>query len=422
MEVQGQPKLRDYQQADVTFILDEKHVGLFNEMRTGKTATALNAAEQVAGQILILCPACLIPVWEREIKLWCVKRTKYLLYSYETIRGNKHALEYLRTTNFSMIILDEAHKIKNRKSKTGKAVLKLHAPYQIAITGTPSTNAPWDVWMILHWLRPYEYRSYWDFIGMYFECTSNYFCSRIPVGYKPGAEQLLSEKLSEFCTNRKLAEVVGWETDMDCTDIVLQPTKSQLKAINTLMDTFEVQGLLTKTVLDKLTRIRQLCLEPDMILAKHVPSEKTRWLKKFLKTYEDSSIVILTTSAQYIDTVLKDLVDRTITGETPKKQRRKDVDDFQNGKIRTLAMNTAIGKEGWTLDMADYLIFMDCYPPASDYIQASKRIVPTNADMVKPKQIIRVRLAETYDNELYDLVDNNCNLTDVINNFKNYRR
>lgn len=422
MVAQVKPKLRDYQQEDVQFILDKKHVGLFNEMRTGKTATALSAAKHMAGQVLILCPACLIPVWESEIKLWCSEKLKYNLFSYETIRGNQSLQSKISKTIYDMIILDEAHKIKNRKSKTSRAVMKLHAEYQIAITGTPSTNAPWDVWNILHWLQPYKYRSYWDFIGQYFICTSNYFCSRIPVDYKPGAEQLLANELSDFCTNRKLADVADWETSLDRTDIVLHPGKSQLKAINTLMDTFEFKNVLAKTVLDKLIRIRQLCLEPDLVLNKHVPSEKTRWLKKFLKTYEDSSIVILTTSTQYINTVLNDLVDRTITGETTKDKRKQYVEDFQNGKIYTLAMNSTIGKEGWTLDMADYLIFMDCYPPASDYIQASKRIVPTNPDMVKPKQIIRVRLAETYDNELYDLVDNNCNLTDVINSFINYRR
>ena len=49
MVAQVKPKLRDYQQEDVQFILDKKHVGLFNEMRTGKTATALNAAKHMAG-------------------------------------------------------------------------------------------------------------------------------------------------------------------------------------------------------------------------------------------------------------------------------------------------------------------------------------------------------------------------------------
>ena len=422
MEVQERNKLRDYQKEDVQFILKKKHVGLFNEMRTGKTATALSAAEQIQGRVLIICPCCILPVWKTEINKWCTEKDRYTLINYEQIRTKPKLVDEFIKQKFDMIIIDEAHKIKNRKSKTRLAVNRLHAEYQVALTGTPSTNEPWDIWAILNWLKPYVYRSYWDFIDTYFKCTSNYFSSKIPVDYLPGAKAALANALSEFCTNRKMKDVLDWNTTVENLDVFLEPSKTQLKAVNTLMDEFEYENINTQIVIEKLARIRQLCIDPCIILTKKVPSAKTKWLKDFLKSYKDSSIVILSTSTKYINTVLSDLVDACIVGETKQQQRKQIVDDFQNEKIKTLAMNFQIAKEGWTLDTADYLIIMDIYPPSSDYIQACKRIVATIPEKVKPKEVIRVRLQGTYDSELYDLIDNNCSITDVINNFANYKR
>ena len=83
MEVQERKKLRDYQKEDVQLILNKKHVGLFNEMRTGKTCTAISAANEVQGTVLVLCPACLVPNWESEIKIWATQPDKFTRKMYD---------------------------------------------------------------------------------------------------------------------------------------------------------------------------------------------------------------------------------------------------------------------------------------------------------------------------------------------------
>ena len=421
MEVQERNKLRDYQKQDVQLILNKKHVGLFNEMRTGKTCTAISAANEVQGTVLVLCPACLVPNWESEIKIWATQPDKFTVVSYEFIRKDYDTVMKYKRKAFKMIIIDEAHKIKNRQSKTRLAVNKLRAEYQVALTGTPSPNEPWEVWTILNWLDRARFSSYYTFLYEYFVVTSNPWCKNIPVRFKPGAEQRLSEILNEFCTNRKLKDVANWETDTDILDIDLEPTPTQLKIIKSITENFEYGDLVTKNIVENIQRIRQICLSPKLLDFRGT-SPKLKWIKDFLKSYKGSSIVIFSNSTKFITTELAEVVPDYIVGDTKDSERLRMVNDFQAGKLKVLAMNFAVGKEGWTLDQADYLVMTDVYPPASDYTQAKMRIVATKPERVKPKEIIRLRLKETYDDILYNLVDNNCETTDVINSFKQYIR
>ena len=111
----------------------------------------------------------------------------------------------------------------------------------------------------------------------------------------------------------------------------------------------------------------------------------------------------------------------TITGDSDKLERQHLINLFQSGKITVLAGQVDTLKEGVTLDTAECLIFMDVCPPASDILQARDRIVATTEDKATiPKQIIEVMMRDSYDEELYALVESNATLTDVINNYKNY--
>jgi DNA repair protein RAD5 len=76
------------------------------------------------------------------------------------------SLEYFR------IILDEAHFIKNRQSKTAKACYELKARHRWVLTGTPIVNRLEDLFSLVHFLKvePWSNFSYWKtFITVPFE-------------------------------------------------------------------------------------------------------------------------------------------------------------------------------------------------------------------------------------------------------------
>ena len=118
---------------------------------------------------------------------------------------------------------------------------------------------------------------------------------------------------------------------------------------------------------------------------------------------------------------MQDYPIKCIIGSTPIKQRAEIVKNFQNKSVKVLLINIDAGKEGLTLDAADTIIFTDKYPPYGDIAQAEDRfIATTKAKAEKEHTIYELILKDTYDEQLYNLVNLRASSTDVINNYKKY--
>jgi SNF2 family DNA or RNA helicase len=167
--------LRPYQVEDINKLLRYRCSACFNEQRTGKTPIAISVMEaQQLDKILIVCPASMIYPWRDAYKFWtdkdalvCVgtpqKRLKIidtwehgpLIISYgclkETIRTGGMLDDVIRKKP-DACIADEAHHFKCPTTATAKAMYKLAnvCKYRLALTGTPATNKPVDIFGILH--------------------------------------------------------------------------------------------------------------------------------------------------------------------------------------------------------------------------------------------------------------------------------
>lgn len=438
-------KLRKYQEDDVLKMMANDCIGNFSEQRTGKTPTTCVAlARRNLKHILIICPASLCYVWKEAWKTWTgnnayvLQTTKEnismpydtaLIVNYEKFRGtskNDDVCQRIIEWCPEAIVVDEAHRMKDRKSLTALRLKYFnHVPIRIALTGTPATNRPWDVWSILNWLFPKEYSSYWKFINEYFDEEVIWVAGtphRQPAKFKPGRAKILQEKLDTKCVQHKRAEVMEWLPDEEePTKVILPATKQQLDAIDHLMTYFEYKDIVTKTVLDNLIRVRQLCAAPE-ILGLKGKSPKLEWLLQYLKDYPEKQVLVFSNSKKflkYIDPNIK-AKHAIIHGEVPPLYRGDIVRRFQRGEIKVLLCQTQACKEGLTLDAADVSIFMDVYPPSADYLQAKDRMIATTPDRVKPKELIHVMLQDTYDVQCYKLVGRNVDETAIINDYKQH--
>lgn len=439
--------LRPYQIEDVR-LLANRNVGvILSEPRTGKTPTAiLTFLTKGVKKYIVVAPASILYQWSEEITRWSgasvvvaggtVKKRHQmykdwedgvLVISYETLRND---VEIILKTNKDIegVILDEAHKIKNNKSLQYLAAYKLRkVKHKLALTGTLAPNKSHEVYGVLSFSYPQIFTGYWRFIYYYFETEERV---RWVAGKKGQSfndigglkhPTELQEFLERVAVRRTQKEVMPWLPEKDYVKIRLDCTKDQKIAIEEMMEFFETGDVIAENLLTQLLRVRQICNAPQLLDLKG-KSPKMEWIKQYIKDFPEKSIVIFSSFTSFLKLLKEEIPDsHLIIGETKIAERNVLKNLFQKGKIKILLVNTQAGKEGLTLDQASCAIFCDNYPPASDIIQAENRITATTEDKSdKENTIIKLMMKETYDEALYDLVENNLEETDVINNFKQY--
>ena len=359
---------------------------------------------------------------------WEVPTTDFVVVNYEKFSRStdeaKNFLNNLKKRKFDCIVLDEAHRIRNRKSTCSKNILSLsrRIPHRLALTGTPAYNSPVDLFAILNFLRPDKYSSYYRWVNEWFLMKPTWTPRGMiqqPVCIDPAKHQAFTEELNELSVMRKRDDVLDWDTSQDIVDVALPLTSKQRKYISELTDYFRTEGIICEGVIDRMVRYRQICNAPELLqLSGNSP--KIDWILDYLKDSEGQSL-IFSSSKKTLNLLANRIAGAlVITGDVSTKHRAEIVQDFQNHRCKVLLLQTVACKEGLTLDEADTTIFIDVYPPASDYLQAKDRAVPTDASKVKPRTVYRLMMADSFDSELYNLVDHNVVATDVINHFTKY--
>lgn len=442
-------QLRPYQKEDANFLSTLNTGACFNEQRTGKTPTILEVCRlKNCKKVLIVCPKSAMPQWLTEYKTWlqepCTATFGNKLKKEEAVADWAHGLvisyDALKNTQRSdglltavleqkpdMVILDEAHRIKNPLSANAKAAFALlKIPNRFILTATPAHGKPEEIYSLLHFIKPKQYPSYWGFINKYFRTKQVYLRNRSfkeIVGFQFGKDIELLNEIKQFATQRKRKEVMQWLPDKDYQKVLLEPTTQQMKYLKDLQNYYATEHIITEGVLDRLIRYRQICLDPRLLDLKS-KSPKIEWVKTFLAEHPKKSVIIFSKFTSFLKLLKEDLKNEKvecIIGSTTVQKRAEFVKNFQNKNIRVLLINIDAGKEALTLDSADVTIFTDKYPPYGDIAQAEDRFIATTKDKAnKEHTIYELILKETYDEQLYELVSIRASSTDVINNYKKY--
>ena len=152
--------LYSYQRSGALFAAKAGRSLIADDMGLGKTIQAIAAVEILAKtvgleRVLIISPTSLKHQWKQEIEKFCnrsvevvegflAKRTGfyksdsfYKVTNYDVINRD---IDLIRKWSPEMIILDEAQRIKNWKTRRAQVVKKLNSKYAIVLTGTPLEN------------------------------------------------------------------------------------------------------------------------------------------------------------------------------------------------------------------------------------------------------------------------------------------
>ena len=130
---------------------------LCDEMGLGKTAQLVTVIKRnKTGPTLVVVPKSIVTQWKNEIHKFAPELSVFV---YDGIKRTRDASEFQRhdvtvcpyslltedaplvhRIEWGRVILDEAHEIRNRRSKRFKSAMQIGATYKWVVTGTPVFN------------------------------------------------------------------------------------------------------------------------------------------------------------------------------------------------------------------------------------------------------------------------------------------
>jgi len=215
-------RLRSYQLEGVNWLLfnwwNKRSCILADEMGLGKTIQSMcflrslqdNPTTGIRGPFLIVAPLSLIGQWQSEAKTWApdlnvvlyhgsadardflVKQDFYytdqfvpkakaiklkkqhvtkfhiLITTYEVAMKDASILSKIR---WRALVVDEAHRLKNPKSRLFADLAAVPRDYCLLLTGTPLANATEELWALLHFADKSAFESKDEFLEKFGQLT-----------------------------------------------------------------------------------------------------------------------------------------------------------------------------------------------------------------------------------------------------------
>lgn len=269
------------QMAGMSSVILADDMGLGKSLQAA-TVAAIDFEKGWAAHVLVVCPSYLKWNWAEELEkntnfTFMVyhgtpkKREKQreefahdiLIVGYEQLAND---FEALRLMPWDIMIVDEAHSIKERSSKRTKAVHRMPIPRTFLLTGSPVLNRPNELWSLLYKCDPARFRSYWTFVNRY--CVFGGFKGKQIVGTKEKNE--LKSILAEYMIRRLKEDVLDLPAKQHVQILVeLHPEQKRIyDEINTTLaisipdepDPMEIENALTKML-----KLKQVACTPATI-------------------------------------------------------------------------------------------------------------------------------------------------------------
>ncbi|XP_069842992.1 probable global transcription activator SNF2L1 [Dendropsophus ebraccatus] len=399
--------LRDYQVRGLNWMISLYENGingiLADEMGLGKTLQTiallgyLKHYRNIPGPHMVLVPKSTLHNWMNEFKRWvptlravCLigdkdARAAFIrdvmmpgewdvcVTSYEMVIREKSVFKKF---NWRYLVIDEAHRIKNEKSKLSEIVREFKTTNRLLLTGTPLQNNLHELWSLLNFLLPDVFNSSEDF--------DSWFDTNNCLGDTKLVERLHAV-LKPFLLRRIKAEVEKSLPPKKEVKIYLGLSKMQrewyTKILMKDIDILNSAGKMDKMrLLNILMQLRKCCNHPYLFdgaepgppytTDTHLVynSGKMVALDKLLRKLKEqgSRVLIFSQMTRLLD-ILEDYCMWRgyeycrLDGQTPHEEREEAIERFNapNSSKFIFMLSTRAGGLGINLATADVVILYD---------------------------------------------------------------
>lgn len=391
-----------FQRAAVNFLLHARRALLADQCGLGKTATAIVTVEASGrdDRVLVVCPNSLKRWWADEIMRWSQRETPmvflvpngrgpreralaeysggWLIVHWEALR----LLPQLAQRGWSYLVLDEAHRIKNRRTQMFQALSKVPSARVIELTGTPFSNDVSELWTLLQILQPRTYTSFWQFYEMYVRYAETPFGRKV-TGSKN--DDLLRAELAPVMIRRTKEAVLPELPPKRYRRVRLGLHPKQMRAYKQMArEALVVLGdkeIMAPNVVAQIVRLKQLTCSLG-ILGEQDVSTKLDALMGIVGDAPEEKFVVFTCFARMLDLVEERLQEHgvkfaSIRGGLGTEKVLALVERFQETspeECQVFCGTIQTGGVGLTLTAASQLIFTDKHWNPAVQEQAEDRI------------------------------------------------
>lgn len=421
---------------------------LSDEPGTGKTASAVLAVlehelrDTLEGRVVVVCPASVVSSW---LDAWAklaphLKAGRYmgpkraamladdgprvLVTSYDTMARD---VAKLADVDVDTLVLDEHHLIKNPKAARTKAAVKLAAGVTfgtMALSGTPITHHPGDLWPTLKALEPGAWPSNTRYQARYLDVVQGDYGDEV-VGFLP-------HRRSEFdlClmgTQRRVskADALPWLPPKVYQVREVELPAEWRKLYNSMRDELVAalpdndEPLNAMSVLAQLQYLQALAASPcdvevsttvdeDGLETKHYHAKlkpeswKVTELLAVLEEREGESVVVFSPSRQLVELAgaaleAAGVSHAYVVGGQSTKDRDEALRAFQAGEVRVILVTTAAGGVGITLTTARCAVFLSRPWSLVEALQAEDRVHRIGSEIHDSVDIVDIVATNTVD-------------------------
>lgn len=354
-------KLLDFQQKHSDILIEsllKNNIGISAaDTGTGKTYIAIYIAKTLNLKPFIICPKSVIYNWINVIKKFEIEY--YGIANYELIKnltfyepttdklgllGQKQKLKYInKDLKFDLpddclLIFDEAHKCKNKKTINSKLLLNINIKeinYKLLLLSATlaDTIENFAVFATLLKLVP-------D-IDLYGLCMRKYFNNNLILVNK--------EIYPKFGGRIKIKEI------KDIPDNIILPDKYYMDNAEEIQKQYELIQLLVEDTEEKIQNSN--CILEQMIRARQqIEALKVPTIVDLIKTHLDNnlSVVVFVNFINTIALINSEIkIECKICGDQSLEERNKAIEDFQSNKKRFIVATMQSGGVGISLHDTD---------------------------------------------------------------------